>query len=338
MPRFEYLKCNLKTRCLIHLCSSLFKNLHPYSMKEYFSLTSLERNGLFALFILALGLLLFIKVRQVVYTPELVDLSALQDSVHHFYDSPLIKESQTTTYYSSDKAKNKDYETQKSTYVKKDKPLVMVEINSASAKELTQIKGVAEFYAKNIIKERKRLGGFSNKAQLLSLYGMTEEKLEAMKRQIRIDTSLCLSKVLLNSADSFQLAEVYIIDTYLASRIVRYRERLGGFFDSRQLLEIFCIDEELYHALMQRLVLDTVELRYLDINNDDFTIIMKHPYINGYKNTKAIFRYLDYGGVTTWKEFCAIPNLAIDSTVGLKHYVKFLPVEPKEELDTVLNK
>ena len=307
-------------------------------MKEYFSLTSLERNGLFALFILALGLLLFIKVRQVVYTPELVDLSALQDSVQQFYDSPLIKESQTTTYYSSQKFKNKDYKTQKNSYVKKDKPLVIVEINSASAKELTKIKGVGEFYAKNIVEERKRLGGFSNKTQLLSVYGMTEEKLEAMKSQIRIDTSLCLSQVLLNSADSFQLAEVYIIDTYLASRIVRYRDRLGGFHDCQQLLEIFCIDEELYHSLMQRLVLDTVELRSLDINNDDFKIIMKHPYIDGYKNTKAICRYLDYGGITTWKEFCAIPNLAIDNLEGLKHYVKFLPVEPKEEPDTVLTK
>lgn len=307
-------------------------------MKEYFSLTSLERNGLFALFILALALLLFIKVRQVRYEPEIMDLSALQDSVQNFYDSPRIEEKSFKEFNSNKKPKDVNYKAPKEKYIPKEKPLVIVEINSASAKELTQIKGVGEFYAKNIVEERKRLGGFSKQEQLLSVYGMTAEKLEAMQHQIKIDTSLCLPKKLLNSADSFQLAEIYIIDTYLASSIVRYRERLGGYYDSKQLLEIFSIDEELYESLMSRLDFDTVELRYLDINNADFKTIMKHPYINGYKNTKAIFRYLDYGGVTTWEEFCDIPNLDIENSKGLKHYVKFSPVVPLEETDSILSK
>ena len=307
-------------------------------MKNYFSLTSLERNGLFALFILIAALVAFIKVRQANYEPEIVDLSALQDSVQRFYDSPIIEKAPPKQYYSYESNKSNEYNNKQEFKPKKAENLPVIEINKATAKELTQIKGVGEFYAKNIVEERKRLGGFSNIEQLLSIYGMTEEKLQAMKQQIHIDTTLCLPKVPLNSADSVQLADVYIIDTHLASRIVRYRERLGGFYNSTQLLEIFSIDDELYQSLMQRLKLDSVELRYIDINNDDFKSIMKHPYINGYKNTKAIFRYLDYGGISTWKEFCAIPNLDIENLEGLEHYVKFLPKKPIIEEDTLSTK
>lgn len=305
-------------------------------IKEYFSLTSSERNGLFALFMLVLVLLIVLKVRQYTYEPELVDLSALEDSVMKFYSSPLITEEEKPKVY-------KQYTYNKTTSKaaspkppKVAKPLVIVEINSASAKELTQIKGIGAFYAKNIIEQRKCLGGFSKVEQLLCVYGMTQDRLDSMQHQIRIDTSLCLAKVPMNSADSFLLAETYIIDTYLASSIVRYRERLGGFYDSRQLLEIFSIDEELYESLMCRLYLDTVSLRYLDVNNADFKTVMKHPYINGYKNTKAIFRYLEYGGIKTWEEFCKIPNLALDNPDGLRYYVKFLPVIPDtEEVDNI---
>ena len=304
--------------------------------KEYFSLTSSERNGLFALFILVFLLLLVTKVRQLTYEPDLIDLSALQDSVKQFYDSPHIKEAPqeySKPYYSQKKEYDKPAKYPASN---KAKPLVVVEINRASAKQLTQIKGIGEFYAKNIVEERRRLGGFSKLSQLLAVYGMTEEKLEAMKKQIRIDTTLCQPKVLLNTADSFQLADTYVIEPYLASRIVKYRERLGGFYDSRQLLDIFCVDEELYLSIMHRLVLDTVKLRCLDINNDSFNIIMKHPYINGYKNTKAIFRYLDYGGISTWDEFCDIPYLKIENKEGLRHYIKFCPMIPKVEMaDTI---
>lgn len=306
-------------------------------LKQYFSLTSSERNGLFALFILALGLFLFIKIRQTTYAPELVDLSTLQDSVQQFYDSPRMTAPAVKKYKNYPEYKTTSSYSSKKLAPKKSLPPVVVEINSATAKELTQIRGVGEFYAKNIVEERLRLGGFTHLEQLLSVYGMTDDKLKAMSAQITIDTTLCLAELPLNSADSTQLAEEYVIDTYLASRIVRYRERLGGFYDTHQLLEIFSIDDDTYQSLMQRLFLDTIMLRYLDINNDDFMTIMKHPYINGYKNTKAIFRYLDFGGITTWEEFCKIPNLRLENPEGLKYYVKFLPVRPKAEVaDSVI--
>lgn len=295
--------------------------------KEYFSLTSHERNGFFVLLILTVVLLGVFKVRQLRYEPEYVDLSALQDSVQRFYDSPIVEKSSTKFYKNNYENRKESYFSykDKNATVKKVKPLVVVEINGASIRELQEIRGIGEFYAKNIVKERERIGGFTDVAQLLSVYGMTNEKLQEIKGQIRIDTALCLSKVLLNSADSSQLVEVYAISPFLAGRIVRYRERLGGFYDSRQLLDVFGVDEDRYQSIMCRVELDTVELRILDINNEEFSAIMRHPYIDGYKNTKAIFRYLDYGVISTWDEFCKIPNLDIEQLDRLEHYVKFVP-------------
>lgn len=298
-------------------------------IKEYFSLTSSERNGLFALCVLALVLLLVLKLRQYTYEPTLVDLGALQDSVQKYYNSPILEEDTVSTVFKGVYTNSKPSQ-KNPVKLKTKKPLVVVEINSANLEELTQIRGVGEFYAKNIIEVRKRLGGYSKVEQLLNVYGLSQERLDSMLKQIRIDTSLCVPKLPLNTVDSTQLTELYVLDSYMASRVVRYRERLGGFYDTKQLKEIYNFDEEVYGRIMQRVYFDSVELRMIDINNVDFKTLMKHPYISGYKNTKAIFRYLEYGAIKTWEEFCKIPHLELENPEGLRHYVTFLPKQDLE--------
>jgi len=300
-------------------------------LKEYFSLTNKERHGLFLLALLCLLIFILLKIRQHSYVVETMDLSALEDSVKRYYASPPIEDKAPQTKTSSPKPKDEQERgATQNKYAPSPAPEpapkpIIVELNSATEKELLKIKGVGEFYARQIIQERQRLGGFSHPDELLQLYGMSEEKLEDLLPQISIDTSLRMAKIPLNKADSFLLNEIPAIDPYCAARIVKYREQLGGYYDTEQLLEIFVIDEERYQEILLRITLDTTTLRTLDINNDSFKTIMKHPYIDGYENTKAIFRYLDYGPVSSWEEFIKIPYLKIEKPERLKHYVKFNP-------------
>lgn len=308
------------------------KRIIPIMFKEYFSLTNNERRGFFVLFLLVIILLVAFKVRQIKFEPESIDLTALEDSVKQFYNSPPLVETPSRSYIKENTTKTRP----KTHYTppkpkQKQEPLVPIEINGASIEKLCEIKGIGEYYAKNIINERERVGGFSDISQLLGAYGMTTEKLSEIKKQIIIDTALCLPKIPLNSADSTNLSKIYGIEPYLAARIINYREKLGGFYDVEQLLEIYGINNKHYHNMLCRIVLDSVKLHCLNINNSDFKTVLKHPYFN-YENTKAIFRYLDYGAITSWEEFCKIPNLKLEHREMLKHYLVF---EPTANTDSI---
>jgi competence protein ComEA len=288
-------------------------------IKEHFALTNGERNGLFAVLVFILLYIGFIKYRQVSFQPEIVDLSALQDSVNTFYNStpqPFINSSQLSV-------QDKPSFILPSGARKARREQVCIEINGASKKDLLKIVGVGEYFAQKIIDERQKIGGFSQLEQLLVIYGMDQEKLDDIAPQIKIDKSLMQAPVPLNSADTLALATIYGIDSYSAKRIVDYRNRLGGFYSKEQLMEVYGIGQEKYGSISGRLVLDSIELRLLDINNATFKEVMKHPYVGSYECTKAIFRYLDFGSISSWEEFCKIPRLEIENFEGLRHYIVF---------------
>lgn len=91
----------------------------------------------------------------------------------------------------------------------------------------------------------------------------------------------------LNSADSTALVSIRGIGPYYASKILRYREQLGGFHTTRQLKEIkfqyLNIDSLLPHfsvnpALIRKKELDTMS----------FKSVLHHPYLV-YEDVQLIF-------------------------------------------------
>lgn len=297
-------------------------------IKKYFALTNRERNGFFAMLMICVAITFADHYVRTNFGPPLLDLSELEDSVNAFYASKYEDEKiaddlntqSSEQLYSNEKA-----------YVKKDKPLAIVELNGASKEKLMTVQGVGAFYADKIIEIRKKYGGLSSLQPLLEMYGMDQKRLDIMAKQLTIDTSKIWEKIPINSADTLLLTQIPTIRNYDARRIVNYRERLGGFYSTSQLLEVYGISEEKYKDIMLRITLDTIALRQLDINNAPFKVVMKHPYINGYENTKAIFRCLEYGAYENWEDFCKTSNLKIENLEGLRHYLKFEALEPKPD-------
>lgn len=91
----------------------------------------------------------------------------------------------------------------------------------------------------------------------------------------------------LNSADSTGLVALYGIGPYYAGKILRYRERLGGFHTVGQLKEVnmayFNVDSNLRlfsanPALIVKRGLDTMS----------FKAVLRHPYLD-YEDVKKIF-------------------------------------------------
>lgn len=94
----------------------------------------------------------------------------------------------------------------------------------------------------------------------------------------------------LNAADSAALVEVRGIGPVLASRILQYRNRLGGFREVAQLREVFGIDSVRYGEIVGQLAVDSSALRKIYINRVGFDELRAFPYLR-YKQMNAIIQY-----------------------------------------------
>jgi competence protein ComEA len=84
----------------------------------------------------------------------------------------------------------------------------------------------------------------------------------------------------LNLADSLQLKKVFGIGSKTASRILRYREDLGGFVDKKQLYEVWGLDSLVAEELMDiGFLTSNSALRKINPNTAEEEELAKHPYI-----------------------------------------------------------
>ena len=108
-----------------------------------------------------------------------------------------------------------------------------------------------------------------------------------------------------------------------AKRIVRYRERLGGFFYKGQLMEVYGFTPELLDHIgpyitinadsVHRICLDTITLKQL----------IRQPYIEYYQ-ARDIIRLRDRGiRFTSADDLRAVPSMADSTLQRLLPYIDF---------------
>ncbi len=109
----------------------------------------------------------------------------------------------------------------------------------------------------------------------------------------------------LNLGDTLDFQQLRGIGPAYARRIVAYRERLGGFVDKRQLMEVWGVDSALYDRIAPSLELasgpgQTVRpTRPLYINCMSVQELKQHPYLDYYQ-AKEIVRFRErYGTFKT---------------------------------------
>ena len=105
----------------------------------------------------------------------------------------------------------------------------------------------------------------------------------------------------LNTADTFELQQLRGIGPAFARRIVNYRERLRGFYEPRQLLEVFGMDTARYALIEANLKVSRDSVHPVDLNTVTFKELLHHPYfpfaitknIMIYRQKNKNFRTLD---------------------------------------------
>ncbi|MDE7150206.1 MAG: helix-hairpin-helix domain-containing protein, partial [Bacteroidales bacterium] len=105
----------------------------------------------------------------------------------------------------------------------------------------------------------------------------------------------------LNLGDTLDFQQLRGIGPAYARRIVAYRERLGGFVDKRQLLEVWGVDSALYDRIAPSLELTSAPgqavrpIRPLCINRMSVQELKQHPYLDYYQ-AKEIVRFRERYG------------------------------------------
>lgn len=127
----------------------------------------------------------------------------------------------------------------------------------------------------------------------------------------------------LNTADTLTLQLLHGIGPAYARRIVRYRERLGGFIAYSQLLEVYGFTPELLEHIRPSLTLDTGAVRHIDINSVGLKQLARHPYVEYYQ-ARDIIRLRNLGTrFTSPDDLRAIPSMTDSTLQRLLPYITF---------------
>jgi len=124
----------------------------------------------------------------------------------------------------------------------------------------------------------------------------------------------------INAADSSSLTMLPGIGDRLASRIVKYRNRLGGFVQVSQLLEVYGLQDSILDKITPLIFVEpSFSIDKIDINKIDYTLLTKHPYMT-YSMAKIILAYRKaHGSINGVDEMYSIAG------IPQEQLVKFLP-------------
>lgn len=172
--------------------------------------------------------------------------------------------------------------------------------------------GLKSWQISRIKKFREKGGVFRKKEDFSKIYGITPVQYEKLEPYISIDSSFFhksapgrrmvsarpVRKILrfeINTADSLQLDSLYGIGPTLASRIIKYRKRLGGFISLNQLKEVYGFPLQLYDSITAHLSVDTSKIAFIQLNTISPDDLRKHPYLNIYQ-ARSIIRFRELKG------------------------------------------
>jgi len=126
----------------------------------------------------------------------------------------------------------------------------------------------------------------------------------------------------LNSCDSVQLTCVKGIGPATAMRILRYRERLGGFVSKFQLLEINYFDSGIINNENTNWIVDNSKVIKIPISESNIRELYRHPYI-GKDLTKRLLSYKKFHKKLTLIDLDKMQTLSPSLRKILSLYLEF---------------
>lgn len=200
--------------------------------------------------------------------------------------------------------------------------------------------GLAEHQIRMIKNYEAKGGRFRNREDLRKIYAITDADYGRLEPYIHIERALTPDErvkkpiterkeasytaqpgalalrdaekktlsIELNAADSIELQDLPGIGPVYASRIVRFRDLLGGFHRTSQLLQVYGLDSARFDGLKTHVYVDTVAILKIPINSADYNQLRRHPFISN-KLANLIVQYRRQHG--PYRQMEDLLNIAI---------------------------
>jgi competence ComEA-like helix-hairpin-helix protein len=205
--------------------------------------------------------------------------------------------------------------------------LGLTEKQTATIKNYEKKGGV--FYSKKDVKKMYCLSD-EEYSRLAPYIDLPEERVfekrdtiqKPMAEKVREKEGKTIEPVELNIATEEELQALPAIGEGRASSIINYREKLGGFVRKEQLLEVFSINDSVYRAIENYILINVMRIQRININSKN-TFDLRHPYLDK-SIAKVLINYRKVHG--DFKSVLEIKNLEIMSENDFKKIEPYLKV------------
>ncbi len=207
--------------------------------------------------------------------------------------------------------------------------------NRLNEKQCLQL-GLNARQARTIMRYLARGGHFRQKEDFQKIHGISSAEYTVLEPYIRLDRSVKTPKVPkkrirhqteLNSADTSLLRKNLLLPAWLCARIVKYRHLLGGFYTSKQLLEVYGMKASIYRAVERYVVIDTAKIRKINLNTASFKQLLHHPYIDYVTTKKLLNARNKAGGFRSFQQVREMTGLADSLMNKIHHYLYLRPLK-----------
>jgi|SRR5690606_38183056 DNA uptake protein and related DNA-binding proteins len=276
---------------------------------KYFGFSRRELNGICVLGMLLLGLLAASRLHALLYVEKNPDLSAYVREIDQFLAAVEPINDASGPAMSSSPASAPQGEPEYFVFDPNDLP-------AGDWKRL----GLSEGQIRTIKNYEAKGGRFRRKSDLKKIYTIDEADYTRLEPYIRISAGsvkdsaasarpstirpaapgerngdIPRRQIELNGTDSIELQQLPGIGPVFASRIVRFRDRLGGFHQVSQLLDVYGFDTSRFEGIKDYIYVDASNVRKIKLNTAGYDELKAHPHIRP-KLANAIIRYREQHG------------------------------------------
>jgi len=179
----------------------------------------------------------------------------------------------------------------------------------------------------SILKYRKRAGHFETKKAVGKMFVVSDEMYRKIEPYITIPENYeHRAQVIpdINKASFEEWKSLPGIGNIFAARILKFRNRIGGFVRIEQLKEVYGITDSLFTELEDKLSMGhDANVHIIPVNHASFKILVKHPYLS-FDEVKILVSEREKRSFIHWADLAErMGNHGIELNSLLQHYLSF---------------
>ena len=247
-------------------------------LKEYFTFSKKERAAVFILLLIIITAVIlpyFLKIK----TNKVVVDKALADTIAALQS----RKEKDKTFVSNNKKDSTNVTMLTAT-------LFYFDPNTLDAEGWRKL-GLRERTIQTILNYTSKGGRFRNPEDIRKIWGLSKDEADRIIPYIRIEqknntytnnknSSNKETLFDVNTATVWQLKQIPTMGTSLPYRIVKYRERLGGFIAIHQVKEVYGMEDSLYNSILHYLTFKHTKIKQINLNTASESELSAHPYID----------------------------------------------------------